>query len=62
MIFVCPFVHCKALRTAMYKRYINSIIITIIIIIIIIQLTHSVEVNNFLSILSRSYSLISDLS
>ena len=34
MIFKCPFLHCKALRTAMYKRYINSIIIIIIIIII----------------------------
>ena len=34
MIFLCPFLHCKALRTAMYKRYINSIIIIIIIIII----------------------------
>ena len=32
MIFLCPFLHCKALRTAMYKRYINSIIIIIIII------------------------------
>ena len=31
---LCPFLHCKALRTAMYKRYINSIIIIIIIIII----------------------------
>ena len=31
MIFLCPFVHCKALRTAMYKRFINSIIIIIII-------------------------------
>ena len=31
MIFLCPFVHCKALRTAMYKHYINSIIIIIII-------------------------------
>ena len=29
MIFFCPFLHCKALRTAMYKRYINSIIIII---------------------------------
>ena len=28
MIFLCPFSHCKALRTAMYKRYINSIIYT----------------------------------
>ena len=36
MIFLCPFLHCKALRTAMYKRYINSIIVIIIIIIIII--------------------------
>ena len=34
MIFLCPFLHCKALRTAMYKHYINSIIIIIIIIII----------------------------
>ena len=33
MIFLCPFLHCKALRTAIYKRYINSIIIIIIIII-----------------------------
>ena len=31
MIFLCPFLHCKALRTAMYKRYINAIIIIIII-------------------------------
>ena len=31
-----PFLHCKALRTAMYKRYINSINIIIIIIIIFI--------------------------
>ena len=31
-IFSCPFLHCKALRIAMYKRYINSIIIIIIII------------------------------
>ena len=31
MMFLCPFLHCKALRTAMYKRYINSIIIIIII-------------------------------
>ena len=29
MILLCPFLHCKALRTAMYKRYINSIIIII---------------------------------
>ena len=36
MIFLCPFLHCKALRTAMYKCYINSIIIIIVIIIIII--------------------------
>ena len=28
MIFLCPFLHCKELRTAMYKRYINSIIIS----------------------------------
>ena len=35
MIFLCPSFHCKALRTAMYKSYINSIIIIIIIIIII---------------------------
>ena len=33
MIFLCPFLHCKALRTAMFKCYINSIIIIIIIII-----------------------------
>ena len=33
MIFLCPFLHCKALRTAIYKRDINSIIIIIIIII-----------------------------
>ena len=32
MIFLRPFLHCKVLRTAMYKRYINSIIIIIIII------------------------------
>ena len=30
MILLCPFLHCKALRTAMYKRYINSIIITLL--------------------------------
>ena len=32
MIFLCPFLHCKALRTAIYKRYINSIIIIIVVI------------------------------
>ena len=32
MIFLCPYLHCKAPRTAMYKRDINSIIIIIIII------------------------------
>ena len=37
MVFLCPFLHCKALKTAIYKRYINSIIIVIIIIIIIIK-------------------------
>ena len=31
MSLLCPFLHCKALRTAVYKRYINSIIIIIII-------------------------------
>ena len=31
MIFLCPFLHCKALRIAMSKCYINSIIIIIII-------------------------------
>ena len=31
MIFLRPFLHCKVLRTEMYKRYINSIIIIIII-------------------------------
>ena len=41
MIFLCPFLHCKALRTAMYERYINSIIVIIIIIIIIIILLFS---------------------
>ena len=35
MIFLCPWLHCKAFRTAMYKRYVNSIIVIIIIIIII---------------------------
>ena len=32
MIFLCPYLHCKAPRIAMYKRDINSIIIIIIII------------------------------
>ena len=41
MIFSCPFLHCKALRTAVYKRYINSIIIIIIIIIIIMSLKNN---------------------
>ena len=36
MIFLCAFLHCKALRTAMYERYINSIIVIIIIIIILL--------------------------
>ena len=31
LMILCPFLHCKALRAAMYKRYINSIIIIIII-------------------------------
>ena len=35
MIFLCPYLHCKALKTAMYKCYMNSIIIIIIMIIII---------------------------
>ena len=30
VICKCPFLHCKALRTAMYKRYINSIIIILL--------------------------------
>ena len=29
MIFLCLYLHCKALRTAMYRRYINAIIIII---------------------------------
>ena len=33
-ILMSFFLHCKALRTAMYKRYTNAIIIIIIIIII----------------------------
>ena len=33
-IFLCPFLHCKALRTAMYKRYINSIIIIITVMVL----------------------------
>ena len=40
MIFLCPFLHCKALRTAMYKRYVN-----IIIIIIIIMVQHIIRVD-----------------
>ena len=35
LILLCPFLHCKAIRTAMYKRYINSTIVIIIITIII---------------------------
>ena len=35
MIFLCPFLHCKALRTAMYKRYINSIIIILLLLLIL---------------------------
>ena len=35
MIFLCPFLHCKVLRTAMYKRYINSIIIIIITVMVL---------------------------
>ena len=61
MIFLCPFLHCKALRTAMYKRYINSIIIIIIIIIISIvcftchvPLTHLLCSFRFLSALQQS--------
>ena len=30
MSLLCPFLHCKALRTAMYKRYLNFIVIIII--------------------------------
>ena len=43
MIFLCPFLHCKALRTAMYKGYINSIINIIIIIIIINCIPNNME-------------------
>ena len=42
------FLHCKALRTAMYKRYINFIIIIIIIIIISIFLIE-LEIENIAS-------------
>ena len=45
MIFLCPSLHCKALRSAMYKRYINSIII--IIIIIPLLLLNSIIKNKF---------------
>ena len=45
MIFLSPYLHCKALRTAMYKRDINSIII-IIIIIIIIKFNKSIDREN----------------
>ena len=45
MIFLCPFFHCKALRTAMYKRYINSIIIIIIITEMDSMIVHII--NNF---------------
>ena len=37
------FLHCKALRTAMYKRYINFIIIIIIIIISIFLIELEIE-------------------
>ena len=43
MTFLCPFLHRKALRTATYKRYINSIII------IIIKLTFFARVSESLS-------------
>ena len=33
MMFFCPLLHCKLLRTVMYKRYIKSIIIIIVIVI-----------------------------
>ena len=45
MIFSCPFLPCKALRTAMYKRYISSIIIIIIITEMDSMIVHII--NNF---------------
>ena len=44
MVFLCPYLHCKAPITAMYKRDINSIII--IIIIIIIMFNKSIDHEN----------------
>ena len=44
MVFLCPYLHCKAPRTAMYKRDINSIII--IIIIIIMMFNKSIDHEN----------------
>ena len=45
MIFSCPFLPCKALRTATYKRYISSIIIIIIITEMDSMIVHII--NNF---------------
>ena len=45
MIFSCPFLPCKALRTAMYKRYISSIISIIIITEMDSMIVHII--NNF---------------
>ena len=33
MMFFCPLLHCKVLRTVMYKHYIKSIIIIIVIVV-----------------------------
>ena len=45
MIFLCPFLHRKPLRTAIYKRYVNSIINIIIITEMDSMIVHII--NNF---------------
>ena len=34
MIFLCPFLHCKALRTAMYKRYTNPLSLLLLLLLL----------------------------
>ena len=49
-ILMSFFLHCKALRTAMYKRYINSIIIILLLLLLLLLLLQ----------LLREYALTSE--
>ena len=43
MIFLCPFLHCKALRTAMYKRYINPLSLLLLLLLSLFDLEKDID-------------------